>query len=227
MGNCLFTSSIGRKLIMSISGLFLVLFLLFHMSMNLAAVFSTEAYNAICEFLGANWYALAGTLILAAGVVVHLVYATVLTLHNRSSRGSQRYAMTAEPEGVTWASRNMYVLGIIIVLGLLLHLYNFWYNMQWTEIIGRHVNSLGFGPKEGAEMVRFVFSHVGYVIAYIVWLVALWFHLTHGMWSMMQTVGWNSKVWMKRLKCIAYILSTLIVGCFMLIVIILYVQSLM
>ena len=111
--------------------------------------------------------------------------------------------------------------------GLLLHLFNFWYNMQWTEIIGRHVNSLGFGPKEGAEMVRFVFSHVGYVIAYIVWLVALWFHLTHGMWSMMQTVGWNSKVWMKRLKCIAYILSTLIVGCFMLIVVILYVQSLM
>ena len=123
---------------MSVSGLFLVLFLLFHMSMNLAAVFSTEAYNAICEFLGANWYALAGTLILAAGVVVHLVYATVLTLHNRSSRGSQRYAMTAEPEGVTWASRNMYVLGIIIVLGLLLHLYNFWYNMQFAEIIGNH-----------------------------------------------------------------------------------------
>ena len=72
MGNLL-TSTIGRKLIMSVSGLSLVLFLLFHMSMNLAAVFSTEAYNAICEFLGANWYALAGTLILAAGVVVHLV----------------------------------------------------------------------------------------------------------------------------------------------------------
>ena len=75
MGNCLFTSSIGRKLIMSISGLFLVLFLLFHMSMNLAAVFSTEAYNAICEFLGANWYALVGTLVLAAGFLVHIIYA--------------------------------------------------------------------------------------------------------------------------------------------------------
>ena len=84
MGNLL-TSTIGRKLIMSVSGLFLVLFLLFHMSMNLAAVFSTEAYNAICEFLGANWYALAGTLILAAGVVVHLVYATVLTLRGAAS----------------------------------------------------------------------------------------------------------------------------------------------
>ena len=89
MGN-LFTSTIGRKLIMSVSGLFLILFLLFHMSMNIAAVFSVEAYNAICEFLGANWYALVGTLILAFGVVVHLVYATILTLHNRSSRGKQR-----------------------------------------------------------------------------------------------------------------------------------------
>ena len=80
MGNCLFTSSIGRKLIMSISGLFLVLFLLFHMSMNLAAVFSTEAYNAICEFLGANWYALVGTLVLAAGFLVHIIYASLLSL---------------------------------------------------------------------------------------------------------------------------------------------------
>ena len=64
----LLNSSIGRKLIMSISGIFLILFLLFHMSMNVAAVFSEEAYNTICEFLGANWYAVVGTLILAAGL---------------------------------------------------------------------------------------------------------------------------------------------------------------
>ena len=81
-------------------------------------------------------------------------------------------------------------------------------------------------PTDGADLVRYVFSRPGYVIAYIILLVGLWFHLTHGMWSMMQTVGWNSKVWMKRLKCISYILSTIIVGAFMLILIILYVQSL-
>ena len=156
MGN-LFTSNIGRKLIMSVSGLFLILFLLFHMSMNIAAVFSVEAYNAICEFLGANWYALVGTLILAFGVVVHLVYATILTLHNRSSRGAQRYAVEAMPEEVTWASRNMFVLGLIIVLGLLLHLYNFWYKMQFAEIIGNH--SLGeFGPTDGAAYISALFS---------------------------------------------------------------------
>ena len=65
--------------------------------------------------------------------------------------------MTAEPEGVTWASRNMYVLGIIIVLGLLLHLYNFWYNMQFAEIIGNH--ELGpFPPADGAAYIAALFS---------------------------------------------------------------------
>lgn len=224
MGNLL-TSTIGRKLIMSVSGLSLVLFLLFHMSMNLAAVFSTEAYNAICEFLGANWYALAGTLILAAGVVVHLVYATVLTLHNRSSRGSQRYAMTAEPEGVTWASRNMYVLGIIIVLGLLLHLYNFWYNMQFAEIIGNH--ELGpFPPADGAAYIAALFSSPVYCIIYLVWFAAIWFHLTHGFWSAFHTIGWDNQTWLPRLKRIANVVATIVFLCFALVVIVFYLRSL-
>ena len=210
---------------MSVSGLFLVLFLLFHMSMNLAAVFSTEAYNAICEFLGANWYALAGTLILAAGVVVHLVYATVLTLHNRSSRGSQRYAMTAEPEGVTWASRNMYVLGIIIVLGLLLHLYNFWYNMQFAEIIGNH--ELGpFPPADGAAYIAALFSSPVYCIIYLVWFAAIWFHLTHGFWSAFHTIGWDNQTWLPRLKRIANVVATVVFLCFALVVIVFYLRSL-
>ena len=210
---------------MSVSGLFLVLFLLFHMSMNLAAVFSTEAYNAICEFLGANWYALAGTLILAAGVVVHLVYATVLTLHNRSSRGSQRYAMTAEPEGVTWASRNMYVLGIIIVLGLLLHLYNFWYNMQFAEIIGNH--ELGpFPPADGAAYIAALFSSPVYCIIYLVWFAAIWFHLTHGFWSAFHTIGWDNQTWLPRLKRIANVVATIVFLCFALVVTVFYLRSL-
>jgi len=210
---------------MSVSGLFLVLFLLFHMSMNLAAVFSTEAYNAICEFLGANWYALAGTLILAAGVVVHLVYATVLTLHNRSSRGSQRYAMTAEPEGITWASRNMYVLGIIIVLGLLLHLYNFWYNMQFAEIIGNH--ELGpFPPADGAAYIAALFSSPVYCIIYLVWFAAIWFHLTHGFWSAFHTIGWDNQTWLPRLKRIANVVATIVFLCFALVVIVFYLRSL-
>ena len=225
MGNCLFTSSIGRTLIMSISGLFLILFLLFHMSMNLAAVFSTEAYNAICEFLGANWYALVGTLVLAAGFVVHIVYATILTLRNRAARGDKRYAVTAMPAGVSWASRNMFVLGAIVVLGLILHLYNFWYKMQFAEIIGNH-NLGAFGPTDGAAYIIDLFSNPIYCVLYLIWFVAIWFHLTHGFWSAFQTIGWDNQIWLGRLKCIANVFATIIFLGFAVVVIAFYVRSL-
>ena len=93
----LLNSSVGRKVIMSVSGIALVLFLLFHMSMNLVALFSGDAYNMICEFLGANWYALVATAGLAALVVLHFVYAFILTMQNRKARGTQRYDYTKQP----------------------------------------------------------------------------------------------------------------------------------
>ncbi|MBE5034434.1 succinate dehydrogenase/fumarate reductase cytochrome b subunit [Gallalistipes aquisgranensis] len=222
----LFTSSIGRKLIMSVSGAFLVLFLLFHMSMNLAAVFSAEAYNAICEFLGANWYALAGTLVLAAGVAVHFIYAIILTLRNRKARGGIRYAETAQETGVSWASKNMFVLGLIVILGLLLHLFNFWSKMQLVEILGEHTNSLGLSPTDGAALIQYTFSQWYYAALYLVWLVALWFHLTHGFWSMFQTVGWNNQIWLSRTKCIANIVATVVFLCFALVVLVFFFRSL-
>lgn len=226
MGN-IFTSSIGRKLIMSITGAFLVLFLTFHMLMNLTLIFSDEAYNMICEFLGANWYALIGTAIIALGVVVHFVYAFILTVQNRRARGSIRYAVTGKEKGVHWSSKNMLVLGFIVLVGLALHLYNFWYEMQLVEIMGEHVNSFGQSPTNGAWIVRNLFSQPVYVAVYIVWIAAIWFHLTHGVWSMLHTVGWNSKVWMNRVKWISYIISTLVMGGFALVIVAIYIQSLM
>ena len=113
----LINSSIGKKVIMSVTGLALFLFLTFHACMNVVALISGEAYNLICEFLGANWYALVGTAALAALAVVHILYAFLLTYQNRKARGNNRYAVTAKPEKVEWASQNMLVLGIIILLG--------------------------------------------------------------------------------------------------------------
>lgn len=221
----IFTSSIGKKLIMSITGAFLILFLTFHMVMNGALVFSNDAYNWIVGILGANWYALLGTVVLVAGILIHFIYAIILTLQNMKARGRDRYAVRKNEPGVEWASKNMFVLGVIVVCGLLLHLFNFWYNMQLTEIVGAHENSFGLSPLEGAELVRLHFSNIWYVLIYLVWFVALWFHLTHGVWSMLQTVGWNSKVWMKRLKWISYIVATLLMGAFALEVIIIHVQE--
>ena len=200
-------SSIGRKVVMSVTGVALILFLTFHMSMNIVALFSGDAHNMICEFLGANWYALVATAGLAALAVLHIVYAFWLTMQNRKARGNERYAVTTRPQGVEWASQNMLVLGIIIILGLLLHLFNFWYNMMFAELTGIAV---AHHPADGYAYIVDTFSCPVYVVLYIVWLVALWFHLTHGFWSAMQTFGWNGKVWYCRWKVIGIAYSTLL-----------------
>lgn len=196
---------------MSITGIALVLFLTFHMSMNLVALFSEDAYNMICEFLGANWYALVGTIGLAALFIVHIVYAFILTLQNRKARGNDRYAVTSRPKGVEWASQNMMALGIIVILGLVLHLVNFWAKMQLVEILGHHENSLGYHPADGAALIKYTFSNPLFVVLYLVWLAALWFHLCHGFWSALQTIGWSNNIWFNRIKNISIIYSTIIV----------------
>lgn len=197
-------SSIGRKVVMSVTGACLVLFLLFHGAMNLVAIVSEDGYNAICEFLGANWYALVGTLGLAFLAVVHICYAFVLTVQNYRARGRERYAVTDRQAQVEWASKNMLVLGFIIVCGLALHLCNFWAKMQLVEILGRE-------PESGVKLIKYTFSQWYYVVLYLLWLAALWFHLTHGVWSALHTLGWNNDVWMPRIKCIGNIVATLVV----------------
>ena len=216
-------SSVGRKVVMSVTGAALVLFLLFHMSMNLGAIISTDGYNAICEFLGANWYALVGTAGLAALVVVHFVYAFILTLQNRKARGSQRYAVSERPKNVTWASQNMLVLGIIVVLGIGLHLFNFWAKMQLPEVLhmmGMHVDAVTMeNVANGSYYIASTFSCPVYAALYVVWLAALWFHLTHGIWSAMQTLGANNNVWICRWKAISNVLATIIILGFLVVVV--------
>lgn len=205
-------SSVGRKVVMSVTGLALVLFLIFHMSMNLAALFSADAYNQICLFLGANWYALVASLMLAALAVIHIFFASWLTLMNLRARGNDRYAVTARPKGVSWESKNMFVLGVIIFLGLVLHLFNFWSKMQLAELMGTYELDIPGveGPHDGAGLIRYTFSNPLYVILYIIWLVALWFHLNHGFWSALQTLGWNNKIWLKRVQVISTVVSTIV-----------------
>ena len=225
----LLNSSIGKKLIMSISGLFLVLFLLFHLSMNVAAVFSGEAYNMVCSLLGSNWYAGAATLVLAAGVVIHFVYAIILTLQNRKARGNDRYAINARPKGVEWASQNMFVLGLIVILFMLLHFSQFWYKMMFAELIGHHEVALGsamVSPQDGAAFINYYFQGNAVItVLYLIWYVALWFHLTHGFWSAIQTIGWNNTIWMNRWECISKIVATVICGLFAIITIIFFLNG--
>ena len=201
----LIDSSIGRKFVQSISGLFLVLFLLFHMSMNLVLIFSYDAYNFLAnEVLGANWWAIIGTGVIALGFVIHIIYAIILTLQNRKARGKDRYASPSKT-ATTWSSQNMFVLGLFILLFLILHLYQMWYNMQFKELFmiegARH---------DGAQLVEEVFSHLWVVIVYVIAFIALWFHLTHGFWSALHTIGWDNTIWIKRIKVLSNIVATVI-----------------
>ncbi|MCM1108265.1 MAG: hypothetical protein NC388_04300 [Clostridium sp.] len=207
-------SSIGRKVVMSVTGIALVLFLTFHASMNLVALFSKEGYNMICEFLGANWYAVAATLGLAALVAIHIIYAFWLTIQNNRARGNNKYDVTDKPGKVEWASQNMLVLGIIVVLGMALHLWNFWYNMMFAELIGNPMLG-GIEATNGYDYIVKTFSCPIYTVLYVIWLGAIWLHLTHGFWSAMHTLGWSGKIWFERWKCIGNIYSTVIMLMFL------------
>ena len=213
----LFNSSIGRKVVMSVTGIALILFLTFHGCMNVVALFSEEGYNMICEFLGANWYAVVATLGLAALAVLHLVYAFILTAQNRTARGDNRYEVATQVNAgkVEWASKNMLVLGLIICIGLLVHLWNFWYNMMFAELVGAMP---AISPTDGFGWIKETFSNPVFVVIYVVWLVAIWFHLTHGFWSAMQTLGVSGKVWLKRWQCIGMIYVSVLMLLFLIVV---------
>ena len=164
-------SSVGRKFIMSVTGLALVLFLLFHCLMNIVVIFSPESYNAICEFLGASWYALIATMGLAFLMIVHIIYAFILTVQNYRARGRERYEVTKRQQGVEWASKNMLVLGVSVIGFIALHLYNFWYKMQYVELLNKmdvHVDPLLVeNATNGAMYIASLFSCWVYSLLYL------------------------------------------------------------
>ena len=219
----LLNSSIGRKVVMSVTGLDLILFLTFHASMNLVALFSKEGYNMICEFLGANWYAVVATIGLAGLMALHFVFAFILTAQNRRARGANSYAVTEKPSKVEWASQNMLAIGVIVLLGLVLHLKDFWANMMLAELAGFQGPC---APTDGYGYMELVFGNPVYAVLYIVWLVAIWFHLTHGFWSAFQTLGASGKVWLTRWKIIGFVYSTLLMLSFVVVVLKFFLASL-
>lgn len=216
----LFSSSIGRKLVMAITGACLVLFVTFHVLMNAVALIWPTAYNQVCEFLGANWYALVASAGLAFLFILHIIYAFWLTFQNRKARGNDRYAVTSRPPQVEWASKNMLVLGIVILAFLVVHLIQFWAKMQWQEL--RHAElavlpQLEGGivlPAQGTLFLQIAFAEVWTPIVYIIGFIALWFHMNHGFWSMFQSAGWNNQTWLPRLKTIACWWTTIVIALF-------------
>ncbi len=201
----IFTSSIGKKVIMSVTGLFLILFLLLHATINAFSLISPELFKAGCDFMALPIVTIMVP-ILAGGFIIHIIYAFYLSYTNLKARGKERYAVANKSASDGWAAKNMLVLGIIVLGFIAFHLTHFWAEMQLLQFQGVPHEELA----DPNMLMSRTFGSYTVTILYIIWFAALWFHLTHGFWSAFHTFGWNNDIWICRLKCISYIVATII-----------------
>lgn len=232
-----FHYSIGRKFIQAISGAFLIIFLLLHATINFFSVIDsfTGKFGSVaaddklfsagdglfqlgCDFMSTPVITIMVP-ILALGFFIHIFYGIYLSWYNMKARGGfKRYEVASKAKADSWSSTNMLVLGVVIIGILFFHLTHFWAEMQLQEFTG--------GEAENPYLLLTqTFGHLWVVLVYIVWFVAVWFHLCHGFWSMFQTVGWSGSIWMKRLKVIGIVVATIICLMFVTVAVNAYIQA--
>ncbi|MFP4555407.1 MAG: succinate dehydrogenase cytochrome b subunit [Bacteroidales bacterium] len=205
----IFSSSLGKKLIMSITGLFLMLFLLVHLATNLLLLIGDgELYNKAAHTLVTTPVLKIVEYLLAFGFVFHIFYATFLTLKNRRTRPI-RYAKSGSNELTTWSSRNMYILGFVILVFLVLHLINFFLKLRFGDV--PYITYDGVQMHNSYLLVsQFFVDYWWYNVIYIVSAILLGLHLSHGFWSAFQTIGFNNQKWIPRIQAISYIYAVII-----------------
>jgi len=206
------TASIGRKFIMSISGIFLMVFICVHLGVNLLLIFddSGELFNQGANFMETNPFIKIMEPILGLGFLIHIIWSFMISYQNYKAR-PVRYANSNASYSSSWASRNMLVLGSLVLVFLVIHIMNFFYvikfnyaSMLSTEIGGVHMH-------DTYSLVAGLFkSSVFYCILYVLGGILLGLHLGHGFWSSFQTIGFNNKIWMKRLMVIGQIFAVVI-----------------
>jgi succinate dehydrogenase / fumarate reductase, cytochrome b subunit len=186
----LFTSTLGRKLVMALTGLFLVLFLAVHLAGNLQLLKADggRSFNVYAEFMTTNPVIKTISYGNYTFILLHIFLAITLTARNRMARGSEGYAVTSGRSSA-WSSRNMGILGSIIFIFLVIHLKDFWAQMHWGGI--PHVNYDGKDVKDLYSVVALAFSQSWYAALYVVCMIGLGFHLWHGFASAFQTLGLN------------------------------------
>jgi len=207
--NGIFNSSLGKKLIMSITGLFLMVFLLVHLTVNLLLLVGDgKIFNLAAHFMATNPVIKIVEPILAIGFIIHILYASIITLMNRSKRPIG-YIASSSNGVTTWASKNMYILGGTIFIFLVIHLINFFWKIKFGEVPSISYNNIEM--ENAYQLVSGLFiSYWWYDIIYIAGAVLLGFHLSHGFWAAFQTLGWNNKIWISRLETISYIYAIVI-----------------
>ncbi len=208
------TSSIGKKVIMSLSGLFLIAFLCVHLALNLLLIFdnSGDLFNQGAHFMATNPIIKIVEPILAIGFIIHIVWAITLTLQNQKARPI-KYALRNQSDNATWASRNMFILGGLVLIFLAIHLYNFWWNIKFPSL-GTPLAETTVGGVEMENTYALVAGlfreSIVYCGLYILGAIFLGLHLTHGFWSAFQSIGFSNDIWKKRLSTLGYIFAVII-----------------
>lgn len=217
-------SSIGRKFVQAVSGAFLIIFLLLHATINFFSVIDsfTGKYGIAaaddklftpgdglfklgCDFMSTPVISIMVP-ILALGFLIHICYGIWLSVQNIKARGGlKRYEVSSRGAADSWSAKNMFVLGIVILGFICFHLTHFWAKMQLPEMFG-----IGTFENNPYLLLSVTFRHWWVLALYLIWFFALFLHLTHGFWSMFQTVGWDSQKWFKRLKVIGVVVAAII-----------------
>lgn len=206
------TASIGRKFIMGVSGLFLVVFIAVHLTVNILLIFddSGELFNQAAHFMGTNPVVKIMEPLLGIGFLVHILWSFFLEYQNWKAR-PVKYDRKSSGVSSTWTSRNMLVLGALVLVFLIVHVLQFFWVIKFNP---ESMNSVIIGGEEMEDTYSLVAglfrSSVAYDLFYIVGGILLGFHLSHGFWSGFQTLGLSNKHWISRLQVLGKIFSVIV-----------------
>lgn len=200
------SASIGRKVFMSLTGLFLLSFLFLHLTLNLLLIFDDTGilFNQAAHFMATNPLIRIMEPILASGFIIHIIWSGWITLENMKARPT---GYASGDQLLKWwePAKNMFILGGMILIFLVLHIFNFWVKMKITghELLDP-ITVSGVEMQNAYALVSNLFKNYElYDVIYILSGVFVGLHITHGFWSAFQTIGLNNSNWMKRLKCLA------------------------
>ena len=199
------SASIGRKFLMSITGLFLISFLCIHLTLNLFLTFddSGNLFNLAAHFMATNPFIRIMEPLLAIGFVVHIIWSALITLQNMRAR-PQKYEYSDQLLSWWAPAKNMFILGGMVLIFLVIHIFNFWVKMKFTgDPLLNSVTVGGVEMHNAYGLVSNLFLNRWYDLLYIAGGITVGLHISHGFWSAFQTIGLSNQIWLKRLKCIA------------------------
>lgn len=217
-------STLGRKLLMALTGLFLILFLVVHLAGNLQLLIpdAGESFNIYAETMTKNPLIRVVSIGNFAFILLHVIYSILLSRQNKTARPIG-YAVSKANTNSAWASRNMGILGTLILIFLLVHLKSFWYEFKFGEIPTAVYEGVTY--KNVYLTVAEVYSNPLYVLFYVLSMGFLAFHLSHGFASAFQTLGLNHAKYSPLIKKVGLGFSILIPVLFALIPIVMFLQS--